>query len=375
MTTYSKKTTDFLLSGLLALFAMVMLFIIFPASADAATGTLGTESPYVYCTYEQNGVAVDGNNLTAGEYDVKVHLTGMQNSSVFQVSAAYDETVVQPAKTASSLISDSNTDLDSMGYVLANGNIVFGFVSTRDDCTPLEEDSVIATVPMTFTQDCDAADYINISADPNYTFAQADYGDGYSNEYAPDTQNYPDYSGELYSMECDVTPELGHDVSGSIVVMTSSNGATADKAAYGEYAIKIYSDEARTNELTDKSTVSQLSVDASGNKINSFTVTGLVPGTYYASVSYDYAITRDVIITVTDNDITNAVISVVACDFRKDDVINGNDTRIVTTGSAVDSGYEFCDLNADGVVNGNDTRIVVSLAAGDLVYAPIEIKN
>jgi len=370
MTTYSKKTVGFFLSGLLALFAMVMLFIIFPASADAATGTLGTESPYVYCTYEQDGVAVDGNNLTAGEYDVKVHLTGMQNSSVFQVSATYDESVVQPAKTASSLISDSNSELDSMGYILANGNIVFGFVSTRDDCTSLEEDSVIATVPVTFTQDCDAADYINISADPNYTFAQADYGDGYSNEYAPDTQNYPDYSGELYSMDCDVTPELNRNISGEIVVATSYTGATANKAAYGNYTIDVYDETGTTLVDTFTSTY-----DAE-NFTNTFLLT-LPEGTYKATVSYEYALVRDdITITVGADNIEGAIIPVIAANFsNKDTLVNVTDVRIVKSATNDSTGFEYCDLTADGIININDVRIAKACSAASPNLDPVEIKN
>ncbi len=370
MTTYSKKTSGFLFSGLLALFTMVMLFIIFPASANAATGTLGTETPYVYCTYEQDGVAVDGNKLTAGEYDVKVHLSGMQSCSVFQVSASYDESVVQVAKTASSLISDSNSELDSMGYILSNGNIIFGFVSTRDDCTPLEEDCVIADVSITFTQDCDAADYITVSADPNYTFAQADYGDGYSDEYAPDTQNYPDYSGALYSMECDVTPELNRNISGDIVVATSYTGATANKAAYGNYTIDVYDETGTTLVNTFTSTY-----DAE-NFTNTFSLE-LPEGIYKATVSYDYALVRDdITIIVGAENIEGALIPVIAANFNNNDtVVNVNDIRIVKSATNDSMGLEYCDLTADGTININDIRIAKACSAASPDMAPIIIEN
>ncbi len=382
MKTNIKKHNMNIAFGFIVFCAMMLLFIILPASAFAATGTLSPDTPpYVYCTYEQDGIAVDGNKLSDGTYDVKIHLSGMKNGSVFQFTATYDSTVVEVASTPSYLISDDNSEFDSMGSILSDGNIVFGFVSTNDDCSALGDDVVIAAVPMTFTNNSDvkdyvdAAEYITVSANPNYTFAQADYGDGYSDAYAPESDAYPDYNGNLYPMNCDVTPDFGHDVSGSIVVMTSPSGNTNNKAAYGSYTINVYTDEQRTEDSFVTSTTSVMSVDDAENKINTFTLTGLVPGTYYATVSYDYAIERNITITVADNDITAAVIPMIACDFNKDTSISGDDKRIVVLGSAASGeGYEYCDLNADGAVSGDDARIVVMFAASKASYDPLDIR-
>lgn len=377
MPNYKKKTADFIITGLFALIIMVMLFIFCPISANAETGTLGNEKPYVYFSYEKDGVAVDGNKLTAGEYDVKIHLTGMKSCSVFQLSAKYDTSVVTPAKEVTSLISDgTDSGFESMGYVLANGEIVFGLVSTRDDCTAIENDTVFAAFKATFSQDCDAADYITITAEPRYTFVQADYGDGFGDEYTPATAtDFPDYQGKLYAMQCDVTPQFGHDVSGSIVVMTSPRGDTVNTAAYGEYDVKIYTDAERTNELTDKAVTSVTSVDASGKRTNTFTIKGLVPGTYYASVSYDYALTRnDITIVVADNDITDAVIPVVACDYNRDNIVNIVDVREVKVATSVENAPMYYDLTGDNIVNIVDLRIVKLCASSAPDYPPIVIK-
>lgn len=168
-----------------------------------------------------------------------------------------------------------------------------------------------------------------------------------------------------------ITPiftSAGKTVNGDIVVATSYTGATANKAAYGNYTIDIYDETGATLVGSFES------VYDAENFTNTFSLT-LPEGTYKAKVSSDYALAReDITITVGANNIEGAVIPMIACDFRTDALVNGNDTRIVTTGAAADSGYEYCDLNADGVVNGNDTRIVVACAASDPDMHPVVIQ-
>lgn len=362
--------------GFIVFCTMMLLFIILPATVFAETGTLSPDTPpYVYCTYEQDGVAVDGNKLADGTYDVKIHLSGMKNSSVFQLTAAYDSAVVEVASTPSYLISDDNSGFDSMGSVLSDGNIIFGFVSTNEDCSALGDDVVIAAVPMTFTNNSDvkdyvdAADYITVSANPNYTFAQADYGDGYSDAYAPESDAYPDYSGTLYPMTCDVTPDMNRTVSGDIVTVTSYTGATADKAAYGDYTIDVYDETGTTLVDTFQSTYDGV------NFTNTFELT-LPDGTYKAKVSYQYALTReDITIIVNGNNIEGAVIPMVACDFNSDGSIAMQDIRIAALGALNSAGYEYCDQNADGAIASQDVRIVELCSLSTPDVKPITISN
>lgn len=349
----------------------VMIMLCLPCISFAATGTLGDEAPELYCTYEdENGQEVDGNSLTAGTYDVSLHISGMSNISVLQVTATYTDDASVDA-TPLALMTDSVESVSSMGYVVGDGNIVFGFVSDNADTTAVSDDVVIATVTVSFANDCDAADVIQISENPNLTFALADYGDGYDDEYAIDTA-FAGYNGELYPMTADVTPGQGKTVTGSIVVMTDQSGSTDFKAANGEYTINVYSDAERQNLL--KSVNSEI-IDNDLEKLNQFTIAGLANGTYYASISSDLSLTRsDITIIISDNDITDAVIPVVACDFNSDGYINISDILLAIGEASASSDNLLYDLNGDVLVNISDTLVTKSCAAGQWTADEIVIQ-
>ena len=101
-----KKHNSNFLFAILAFAATLFLLISLPMVSYAETGTLGAETPKVICTYEKDGVAVDGNSLTAGTYDVNFVLTGVKNLSVLEVTATYDESQVAVESTPDYLISD-----------------------------------------------------------------------------------------------------------------------------------------------------------------------------------------------------------------------------------------------------------------------------
>lgn len=362
-------------SVLLSIFVFVaaMLIIIsVPFVSYAQTGTLGTASPKVYCTYEQNGVVVDGNKLTAGTYDVSFVLSGMTNVSIIEITAAYNQEQVTVADAPTALISDDETAaFKSMGYKLADGNIVFGFVSTNTDCSPVTESGqVIARVAMTFASDCDAADYITVSTNPNLTFLQADYGDGYADAYAL-VDSFEGYNGNLYLMTCDVTPGAGHSVSGNLVVMTSVSGTTENVAVNGVYTIDVY--DSTGTKLDDKCTTSTLITDENGNKSNTFTINDLADGTYRLTISSEFAITRsDITVKVSGNDITANSIPLLVADFDIDTAITAADALEVYASvvKSVDLRY---DLDGDTAVTAADALIVYA-CAGTPSYGEIVIE-
>jgi len=370
MNTVSGKAMGFLKSLLLFSFFAIILFSL-PLISYAQTGTLGTEKPEIYCTYYQDGVQVDGNSLSAGTYEVRFMASGVKNVSVIELTADYSE-AAQVAETPVSLMSDELMGMRSMGCVIGGGKMVFGFVSTNDDTTPCtDKEFLIASVQVTFSADCDAADVITAQTHPNLTFIQADYNDGYEDCYSLDPIA-SDYKGDIYPMSCDITPDLSQPrtVSGTIVTAIDYTGKTAGKAAYGNYTFTVYSDAERTS-VVDTFTSAY---DAAA-KVNTFSLL-LADGTYYASLSYDYALTReDITITVNGADITNQVIPVIACNFFNSDTsITINDTRACQSATLNSEGKEYCDLNADGSVTVNDTRIVQACALGTASLAPIEIK-
>lgn len=345
-----------LIMGALILFVALGLFLCLPLSVQAATGTLGTETPYIYCTYTNSeGKEVDGNKLDAGTYKVTFNIKDMTSASVLQVTASYAETVTVDSSTVVQL-TDTNTDFSSMGYLASDGNIVFGYVSNANDTSALTvEGTALFSLDVTFAEACDAADVITITSDPNLTFALADYGDGYEDEYAIDIDEATSYPGNRYQMLSDVSPESGHTVSGSIVVMTDATGATLGSSAYGEYTVDVYSDLERSSLVTSTTTIN--------NEKNLFTLEGLADGTYYATISSTYAIPRNVTIVVNGADIDAGDIPVICCDYNTDSTVTADDVKYVYGAAATGTLKEYCDLNSDGIASADDAKVVYAFAA------------
>jgi len=203
MNTIAKKRVG-VIFGTLAFLVFVALVVCLPRTSYAAA--LGTESPNVYCTYtDSNGKKCDGDKLPAGTYDVSFYLEGVTELSVVQVTSTYSSDVsVQSEPKA--LLSDEVAGVSSMGTVTNDSNLVFGFVSDADTCSSVTKDgTLLATFSVTFAKDCDAADVISVSTDPNKTYIMVNYNDGFDDEYALVTKS-ADYPGSLYLMTCDVSP-------------------------------------------------------------------------------------------------------------------------------------------------------------------------
>lgn len=352
--------------GILVFIAAVLIFMSIPFVSYAQTGTLGQESPEIYCTYEQDGVAVDGNELTAGTYDVSFVLTGMSNMSVFEVTAVYDTEQVTIDSAPSYLISDNaDAALDSMGYILSDGNIVFGFVSTNEACSPLTEDEqTIATVKMTFESDCDAADYLTVSQNPNLTFAQADYGDGYDNSYAL-VKSYSDYSGNLYLMTCDVTPVVPNafDVSGQIKVATDVTGTSTTVGIVG-ITVKVEKEGL---------VVAQDETDQDGN----YTLPAVPEGEYTMTITGPSTIDRTVTLVVSADKAVETVmdvdsVGIVMADYNKDGEVNSTDKTVFN--SFYNSNYNvYCDFNGDSDINSTDKYVFNVFYGNNITYNSVTI--
>lgn len=355
--------------GVLVFIAFLLITISIPLVSYAQTGTLGQEAPEIYCTYEQDGVAVDGNNLTAGTYDVSFVMSGVESLSVVEITANYNQEKIT-VDSASSLISDTNAELDSMGYVLSDGNIVFGFVSENEGTTVLNDENVVlATVQMTFTEDCDAEEYLTVSENPNLTFAQVDYGDGYDDSYAL-TDNFEGYTGNLHPMGCDVTPAYCNSINGEIVIMIDSNGSTAGTPVYGTYTIDVYEDSERTILVDSVTTISQ--IDENNLTKNVFNIS-LRNGTYYATISSEYSIPRNVEIVVSDSPIY-AVIPMICCDYDENGYMSSNDAKAVFSAVSTGEKSNYCDLDGNGYVSSNDAKIVFSFISGGIEYNSLVIE-
>lgn len=365
----AKRIGYSLLTFLIMLIAIMLVSF---SHATIASAAQAGATPKIYCTYtDENGVDVDGNKLTAGTYEIKFVAEGFEKLSVVQLTATVSEGAA--VNSIDSLLSDTSSDLASMGTVNSDGNLVFGFVPDTDNNGMSVSGAVtLATVKMTFDSACDAANYISVSSNPNLTFVSTDYSIENNNEYAL-VDTFDGYNGELTLMECDVTPSMssGHSVSANLVVMTDGTGNTDNVPVYGEYTVDVYSDEARTNLVTS---VKSQNVVLDENKFNTFVIDGLDDGTYYVTISSDYSMTRsDITIIVDGKDITGTAIPIVACDYDKNNAVDSLDAVTVYK-QAAEGGSLYADLDGNNVVDSLDAIVVYVIASESIVYNPITIQ-
>lgn len=342
--------------------ACAMMLLVFADSAKAAE--LGDETPYLYCTYfDENGEEVNGNKLSPGTYEVNFNISGVSAISTLQVTAEYDTEKVTAERTPLRLMSDSKENaVSSMGEVIENGNIVFGFVSDNADSSPVNsEGTLVAGVKMTFSEPCDASDVISFDANPNLTFAQVSYEDGFDDEYALDDM-YPDYNGSLYLMSADISPSGAagaFDVSGQIKIATDVTGS---ETTVGIVGINV------SVEDSSGSTIASAVTDNDGY----YTLTGLPEGEYKMIVSGPTTIDREVTLIVSESKKV-APIGIVICDYNKDNFVNSTDN--ITFSSALAGQYDiYCDINGDTFVNSSDNIIVSSLLNKSITYENVTLR-
>lgn len=355
-----------IIAGFLALVIAMTIFIGLPIVSSAETGTLGTESPEIYCTFSQDGELVDGNELTAGTYDVSFVISGVKNLAVVQITATYDDSMVTVASAPSYSISDDETfPFHTIGYKNENSTIITGFISGNDDCTAISSDGqVLTTISMTFLSDCDAADYITVDQDPNHTFVQVDLNDSTSDQYAL-VDSYPGYSGNLYPMSCDVTPVITveYAVNGQVLIATDTTGTNTTVGIIG---ITVIVEK-------DGLIIAQAVTDENGF----YTLPDVPVGEYTVTFSGSTTVDRTATLLVSSEKAVNSVINVdsvgiIVCDYNKDNRINIIDSSEFSL--AYGGNYNiYCDLNGDKKVNVIDNSIFMILYGNEIDYTSIDL--
>ena len=382
MQTLTKKNSG-ILFGVLVLFAMLVLFVCLPQTAHAAIDS--TVTPHIYCTYtDSNGDPADGNNLSANEtYQVSFMLQGVSAISTLELTASIAEetdaqtgdpvalATVASTPVAGSLLSDTHNDITSMGYVLGNGNIVFGFVSDNANSSTVSSEGVLlATISVTFADDCDAEDVIIPSINPNMTFVQTDYSDGYLDSYAL-VDTFEDYTGTLYPMTIDVSPVLDSgtvNVSAKLVVARDSAGENNGTGVTGNYTVTIY-------DSNDDVYATQTFAMGTGDGQSSVFSFDLPAGSYTAKIESQYAKTRDDIsITVSgSDDIVGPDIPIICCDFNCDTKFTAMDAVQLYEAAATSSTDKAFDLNCDSKITALDAVNLYAISSSAITLAPVEI--
>jgi hypothetical protein len=366
-----KKTLKKFVAAFLA--AVLAAGLAVQMTATAAPGTLGTEEPFLFCEFiDQNGDAADGNTLTAGDYQVNIVLSGMADVSVMQFTADYatENSPVSIAAVSTDCLEEVPT-LSLGGVKNENGTLVAAYASTEEAASAVDSaGTVLATLDVTVSssEPVDFRDYFRFNADPDLTFAEADYGDGIEDAYVLDTSVPTAYS--TYLMTADESPEneLEPDtitVSGKILIASDAQG---ESGSFGLRGVKVYAYDNENNVIAE--TVSNASGDAATWGDYSLEV----PVGTTAFMVGDYApdtIANRPFTIAGDADVTGANVPVVMCDYNDDGFVNTTDTS--QYGAALRGEYYiYADFNNDGNVNTTDTSQYGSFLRGcknGVVYA------
>ena len=247
-----------------------------------------------------------------------------------------------------------------MGTVTNDSNLVFGFVSDADTCSSVTKDgTLLATFSVTFAKDCDAADVISVSTDPNKTFIMVNYNDGFGNEYALVTES-ADYPGSLYLMTCDVSPKAsGYDITGQVKIATDLTGT---EVSAGIANINL------TVESADGSAIATATTDSNGE----YTLSGVPAGEYTMLISGETTVDRKVTLVVSESKDVGSV-GIVICDYNKDNVFDISD--YMTFMDAYSNVYAlYCDLNGDNVIDISDYMTFASFINKTVNYNSVTLK-
>ena len=155
-----------------------------------------------------------------------------------------------------------------------------------------------------------------------------------------------------------------HNVTASLVVATSSKGATNNKGVNGTYKVTVY--DSANAPVLEKS----FDLTAAANEIS----LDLAPGTYTATITSEFAITRTVSIVVGDADIAGPAIAMVVCDYNKDKGISATDATLVYKEVTASQKNLAFDLNGDGGISGTDATTVYAIESSAISLPAVTIK-
>lgn len=353
------------------------LFVIslncFGISANAAESTVGTEVPKITAVYtDSSGEKVDGNALTAGTYQMVLSVSDVSYISQMEFTAAYDESVL--TINSCSVLPDSNEQLFTTDSISRGGKLVFGIISEDSECTALA-DSCLTLLTMDFTvasdSSVDMADIIIADSNPHFTFFEVSYNDRTASAdgkyiydcYALGTAD--NFEGTVYSMECDLSPELpkGYNVSAYIGALTKPSDTEGKYAITGATVSVTTTDGEEISAITDDSGL--------------FTLESVPSGEYTATVTYPYGFERTFTIVVNDAEVSSSVmVGIVACNWDGNTTINVADKAkyVAASNSGFgDANYLVCiDIDRNGSINVADKLIYMAFSnyeASTVTYA------
>lgn len=356
------KVTKFVKRSAALLFMFAFLICSFvPYLVEAKTGTLGTEKPKITAVFnDTDGNVVDGNDLTAGSYNVDIVLSGMAAIHGFQMTANYTDDI-----TINSYTTLADTEPLISGDVYKNEDYDFIVILSTDetDCYAIAKKQIMLTLNITVNTPGDFADYFVISTDPECTLINVDKGDGIEPCYVFEGNEATDTA--FPYITADMSPDLTvvddkFDVAGQIVIATDLTGTSYTKGIIG---ITVSIDG------TDISAVT----DAEGN----YVLSDVPVGTHTVTISGPTTVDRKVTLIVSaekavESVVNTAAVPVAICDYNHDSDINVFDTIVYSDALSSDY-YVYADLNGDAEVNVFDTIIYSVFLNNTVVYDEVTL--
>jgi hypothetical protein len=328
-------------------------------SASAEAGTLGSENPSITCVFRTpSGENVDGNNLTAGDYYVDIVLSGLSAVSAFQFTATYTSDLTVVVNSTLATVGDG---FEEAAVRYEEGRLGVGFISSNDNSTAVNKaGTVMATLAVTLTKDCDFADVFDILDDGDLTLVAVDYEDGYNPCYVSVNAGTSDIW--FNNLTIDESPELDastFNVTGQIVISTNTTG-TAGAIGIGGITVSVD---------VNGNTVSAVTADD-----GSYTLPALPAGIYTMSIAGETTIDRSVTLEVTNDDKSVDAVPVVVCDYNKDGSINAVDKNLFNGSYNLATDFnKYCDLNSDGSVNAVDKNLFNALYNQTVTYNEVTL--
>lgn len=343
-------------------------------AAEEYTSSISTHKPVITAEYrDASGNVADGNALSAGTYEMVLRVDDLASISQMQFTASYDANVLSFSNGVLPLATDSSLNLNAVHLESANGSFVFAYNSGNyDSCSALPDNGAeLVKISLTVLSSAvntaiDINSALTIDTNPNRTFIEVDYRDatvsGLSRVYkcyALSTAD--DFTGEVFPMECDLSPEIsnGYSVSAYIGALTSPN------EKYGSYPV----------------TGAQVSIEVGGETLfaetdetGKFTFLNVPSGSYTATVSYKYGFTRTFTVKVENANVESAIlVGIVACNWDGNTMINAKDKSkyLSTLGlRASDAEYDVgVDIDRNGTINAKDKQIYLAFVgySSDLI--------
>lgn len=356
------NTTKFVKRSAALLFMFAFLICSFvPYLVEAKTGTLGTEKPKITAVFKDtDGNVVDGNDLTAGSYNVDIVLSGMAAIHGFQMTANYTDDI-----TVNSYTTLADTEPLISGDVYKNEDYDFIVILSTDetDCYAIAKKQIMLTLNITVNTPGDFADYFVISTDPECTLINVDKGDGIEPCYVFEGNEATDTA--FPYITADMSPDLTvvddkFDVAGQIVIATDLTGTDYTGGVAG---ITVAVDGTDISAVTDS--------------VGNYVLSNVPVGTHTVTISGETTVDRQVTLIVSAekavNDIINVdLVPVVICDYNHDTDFDSNDISAFAAGLS-DANNIYCDITADGQYDSNDISAFVYFVGQTVEYNDVTL--